>query len=207
AGDNVRGLILGSDVNSDGRTTGLSLPNGAAQARLLKAVYGASGIAPDALSFIEAHGTGTQVGDPIEVNAIGQEIAQRRSAPLPIGSVKTNIGHLEAASGMAGLLKTMLALENRLLPQSLHFETPNPAIPFDDLNIAVAARPLPLAKGSARLIAGVNSFGFGGTNGHAILASAPKRGRPAKESALAAPPPLLISARSEGALKELAAAG
>src|SRR5579859_646407 len=188
-GDNVRGLILGSGVNSDGRTTGLSLPNGAAQARLLNAVYNASGIDPDALSFIEAHGTGTQAGDPIEVTAIGKEIAQRRAAPLPIGSVKTNIGHLEAASGMAGLLKALLALENRLLPQSLHFETPNPNIAFDDLNIAVAGQPVPLPKGSAQLIGGVNSFGFGGTNGHAILASAPKRKAPPREAAPATLPP------------------
>ena len=205
-GDNVRGVILGSGINSDGRTTGLSLPNGAAQARLLKAVYGASGIAPDALSFVEAHGTGTQAGDPIEVTAIGREIAQRRSAPLPIGSVKTNIGHLEAASGMAGLLKTMLALENRVLPRSLHFETPNPNIAFDELNIAVADRPLALPQGDERLIAGVNSFGFGGTNGHAILASAPKRARTVTDAAQAVSPPLLISARSENALKELASA-
>jgi acyl transferase domain-containing protein/acyl carrier protein/SAM-dependent methyltransferase len=205
-GNNVRGVILGSGVNSDGRTTGLSLPNGAAQARLLKAVYGASGVAPDALSFVEAHGTGTQAGDPIEVTAIGRELAQRRTTPLPIGSVKTNIGHLEAASGMAGLLKTMLALENRLLPRSLHFETPNPNIAFDELNIAVAGQQVVLPKGDTQLIAGVNSFGFGGTNGHAILASAPKRARAAKASAPAMPPPLLISARSEGALKELAVA-
>jgi len=203
-GDNVRGVILGTGVNSDGRTTGLSLPNGAAQARLLSAVYGAAGIAPEALSFIEAHGTGTQAGDPIEVGAIGRELAQRRAAPLPIGSVKTNIGHLEAASGMAGLLKALLALEHRLLPRSLHFENPNPNIPFDELNIAVAGQPLPLPKGNAQLIAGVNSFGFGGTNGHAILASAPKRKAPAKDAAPSVLPPLLISARSEGALKDLA---
>jgi acyl transferase domain-containing protein/NADPH:quinone reductase-like Zn-dependent oxidoreductase/acyl carrier protein/SAM-dependent methyltransferase len=205
-GDNVRGVILGSGINSDGRTTGLSLPNGAAQARLLRAVYSASGVSPEALSFVEAHGTGTQAGDPIEVAAIGRELAQSRGKPLPIGSVKTNIGHLEAASGMAGLLKTMLALENRQLPRSLHFETPNPNIAFDELNIAVAGQQIALPKGKAQLIAGVNSFGFGGTNGHAILASAPERARPAKENALAVTPPLLISARSEGALKELAAA-
>jgi acyl transferase domain-containing protein/NADPH:quinone reductase-like Zn-dependent oxidoreductase/acyl carrier protein len=203
-GDNVRGIILGTGVNSDGRTTGLSLPNGAAQARLLNSVYGAAGVAPDALSFVEAHGTGTQAGDPIEVGAIGRELAQRRSAPLPIGSVKTNIGHLEAASGMAGLLKTLLALEHCLLPRSLHFDNPNPNIPFEELNIAVASRPLPLAKGKAQLVAGVNSFGFGGTNGHAILASAPKRKILAEQVVPASPPPLLISARSEAALKELA---
>jgi acyl transferase domain-containing protein/NADPH:quinone reductase-like Zn-dependent oxidoreductase/SAM-dependent methyltransferase/acyl carrier protein len=204
--DNIRGVILATGVNSDGRTTGLSLPNGAAQAALLNAVYAAAGIAPDALSFIEAHGTGTQAGDPIEVTAIGRELGQRRATPLPIGSVKTNIGHLEAASGMAGLLKALLSLEHRLLPHSLHFKTPNPNIPFAELNIAVAAKPVPLAKGNAQLIAGVNSFGFGGTNGHTILASAPKRRAAAKarDEAPATLPPLLISARSEGALKELA---
>ena len=203
-GDHVRGVILGTGVNSDGRTMGLSLPNGAAQARLLKAVYGEAGVSPDALSFIEAHGTGTQAGDPIEVTALGKELAQRRAAALPIGSVKTNVGHLEAASGMAGLLKTLLSLEHRLLPQSLHFQTPNPAIAFDELNIAVASEPMPLPKGDVAVIAGVNSFGFGGTNGHAILASAPKAAQQPASSASAPLPPLLISARSEAALKELA---
>jgi acyl transferase domain-containing protein/acyl carrier protein len=202
-GDNIRGVILGTGVNSDGRTVGLSLPNGAAQAALLNSVYGENGIDPERLSFVEAHGTGTQAGDPIELGALGDALAQRRSRPLPIGSVKTNIGHLEAGSGMAGLIKAMLALDKRVVPPSLHFETPNPAIPFDELNLSVVTKPTVLPEGE-QLLAGVNSFGFGGTNGHVILASPPKVAKPTQAAAGTSLPPLLISARSEAALKTLA---
>src|SRR5262249_12929258 len=103
-GDAIRGVIVGTGSNSDGRTVGLSLPNGAAQAALLRAVYADTDVAPDALAFFEAHGTGTPAGDPIETTAISEALARRRARALPIGSVKTNVGHLEAASGMAGLL-------------------------------------------------------------------------------------------------------
>lgn len=203
-GDRIRGAILGTGVNSDGRTIGLSLPNREAQTRLLQSIYGEAGIGPDALAFLEAHGTGTPAGDPIELAAVGEAIARKRTSVLPVGSVKTNVGHLEAASGMAGLMKAMLSLEHRLLPPSLNFETPNPNIPFDALNVEVAARPLTLAR-DGQLVAGVNSFGFGGTNAHAVLSSAPPRA-----AADAAPPstlpPLLLSARSEAALKALAQA-
>ena len=203
AGDPIRGLILGTGTNQDGRTVGLSLPNGAAQASLLEAVYGAAGVAPTALSFIEAHGTGTPVGDPIEAGALGAALGQHRAVPLPIGSVKSNLGHLEPASGMAGLIKTMLALEHRVLPRSLNFVTPNPNIAFDALNLRVADTALDLPA-EGRLIAGVNSFGFGGTNGHAILASPPALAAPAAPAEEGAPPPLLLSARSEAALTQMA---
>jgi acyl transferase domain-containing protein/NADPH:quinone reductase-like Zn-dependent oxidoreductase/acyl carrier protein/short-subunit dehydrogenase len=200
-GDAVRAVILDSGVNSDGRTMGLSLPNGSAQAGLLRMIYGNGGIAPDRLSFVEAHGTGTPAGDPIELGALGEAVARRRGAALPVGSVKTNVGHLEAASGMAGLIKAVLALEHRQIPPSIHFETPNPRIPFDDLNIGVATRPIALAA-AGELLAGVNSFGFGGTNAHVVLACAPPAGAAAAPGA--ALPPLLLSARSEAALKALA---
>jgi acyl transferase domain-containing protein/NADPH:quinone reductase-like Zn-dependent oxidoreductase/short-subunit dehydrogenase/acyl carrier protein len=207
-GDHVRGLILGAGVNSDGRTIGLSLPSREAQSRLLQSVYAESGIHPDALSFIEAHGTGTPAGDPMEMAAVGEALGGKRAAPLPLGSVKTNIGHLESASGMAGLLKTMLGLEHRLIPPSLHFETPNPNIPFADLNLRVVTRATPLGRGDDRLIAGVNSFGFGGANAHAILASAPPTaalvGRSTSGARSDALAPLLLSARSEAALRALA---
>ena len=200
-GDDIRGLILGWAVNSDGRTAGLSLPNGAAQAQLLRQAYAQAGVEPDDLAFVEAHGTGTAAGDPIELGAIGSILGQPRAQPLPVGSAKTNIGHLETASGMAGLLKSMLSLEHRALPASLHFQTPNPAIPFDALNVWVPGTLTSLAP-SGRLIAGVNSFGFGGTNAHAILASPPARpAAPANAGAA----PLLISARSKAALSLLAA--
>jgi acyl transferase domain-containing protein/NADPH:quinone reductase-like Zn-dependent oxidoreductase/NAD(P)-dependent dehydrogenase (short-subunit alcohol dehydrogenase family) len=199
-GDDIRGLILGSGVNSDGRTAGLSLPSGAAQAQLLRQVYAQARVEPDELAFIEAHGTGTAVGDPIELGAIGSVLGQPRAAPLPVGSAKTNIGHLETAAGMAGLLKSMLSLERRALPASLHFETPNPAIDFEALNVRVSTALTDLAP-SGRLIAGVNSFGFGGTNAHVILASPPP---PPEANAPAGLAPLLISARSKAALGVLA---
>src|SRR5207302_6916419 len=110
-GDPIRGVIVGTGVNSDGRTIGLSLPSEAAQSSLLRTVYDGAGVAPDELAFFEMHGTGTPAGDPIEAGAVGGSLGRRRAQPLPIGSVKTNIGHLEPASGMAGLLKATLALE------------------------------------------------------------------------------------------------
>ena len=127
----VHGIIIASDINSDGRTNGISLPSGIAQEALLKRVYSRAGIDLERLAFVEAHGTGTPVGDPIEANALGRGLGLRRSAPLPIGSVKTNIGHLEPASGLAGLVKAVLALNHGILPRSLHFAKPNPAIDFD----------------------------------------------------------------------------
>src|SRR6516162_3055522 len=133
--DPIRAVILASGVNSDGRTIGLSLPSETAQASLLRSVHSRARIAPDELAFFEMHGTGTPAGDPIEAAAVGHALGQSRSKPLPIGSVKTNIGHLEPASGMAGLLKAALALERGVIPASINCETPNPKIPFDELNL------------------------------------------------------------------------
>jgi phthiocerol/phenolphthiocerol synthesis type-I polyketide synthase C len=197
--DPIRAVICGTGVSAAGRTIGLSLPSEAAQAELLRAVYGRAGIAPDALAFLEMHGTGTPAGDPIEAAAVGRVLGRARTDALPIGSVKTNIGHLEAASGMAGLLKAMLALEHGILPRPLHGETPNPAIPFDRLNLRLVGATEPIT-GRERY-AGINSFGFGGTNAHAILAAPPAR---EAEAAAVASPPLLISARSEASLRALA---
>jgi phthiocerol/phenolphthiocerol synthesis type-I polyketide synthase C len=191
----IRVVIRGTAVNASGRTIGLSLPNAGAQADLLWRIYAETGTAPDALGFVEMHGTGTPAGDPAEAEAVGQVLGQARRRALPIGSVKTNIGHLEPASGMAGLLKAMLALEHGELPRSLHGETPNPAIAFDRLNLRLVGAAEPLDPGAC---AGVNSFGFGGSNAHAILAPPP-----AREGAMnieAAPTPLMISARSSDAL-------
>src|SRR5262249_15589420 len=119
-GERSRAIVVASGVNSDGRTSGLALPSAQAQRDLLEQIYRDNEIEPDALAFVEAHGTGTRVGDPAEADAIGRALGQRRGKPLPIGSVKSNIGHLEPASGLAGLLKAMLALEHRSLPASLH---------------------------------------------------------------------------------------
>ncbi len=204
AGDPIRGVLVGSGINSDGRTTGLSLPSSGQQAALLRHVYERFEIDPEALAYIEAHGTGTRVGDPAEANALGEVLGRRRGARLPIGSVKTNIGHLEAASGLAGLLKAQMALERRVLPPSLHFRTPNPDIAFDDLNIEVVSQLRPLPDTGTPLYVGVNSFGFGGANAHAVLRqpAAHEVGRRSQPSRLA---PLVVSAQSPEALRQLAA--
>ena len=202
-GDRIRGVILGSGTNSDGRTVGMSLPSRASQAALLREVYKAAEIDPKDLRFVEAHGTGTSVGDPIEAGAIGDVLGGHQSRPLPIGSVKTNIGHLEPAAGMAGLLKSVMALEHGILPRSLNFETPNPRIDFARLGIAVAETEIVLDGAGTGGVAGINSFGFGGTNAHVVIGAAPAR--PPVEATTAVSGPLLLSAASEAALKSLAA--
>lgn len=211
-GDRVYAVLLGSAVNQDGRTNGLMAPNPRAQEAVLSAAYEAAGISPAEVAYVEAHGTGTLLGDPIEAKALA---AVRQSAagsatavPLRIGSVKTNVGHLEAAAGVAGLIKTALALHHRYLPASLHFETPNPHIPFEALPLRVQTQGEPWPPG-ARGIAGVSSFGFGGTNAHVVVAGV-------EEVGLAVPAPgarpdaatglqlLLLSARTPEALAETA---
>ena len=132
----------------------------------------------DRLAFVEAHGTGTPVGDPIEATALGRSIGRNRSKPLPIGSIKTNIGHLEPASGLAGVLKAMLALNHGILPPSLHFNEPNPHIDFDAPQSAASARSRCCCRSRREQYAGVNSFGFGGTNAHAVVAAGRKAAQP-----------------------------
>ena len=167
------GHILATGTNSDGRTIGVSLPSPEGQAKLMQDVHARAGIAVEALAFVEAHGTGTRVGDPIEAEALGRALGQRRSRPLPIGSVKSNIGHLEPASGLAGLLKAMLALEQDLLPATLHVEEPNPEIAFAALNLMIAREPVRLERAAAVRAAAISSFGFGGTNAHVVIADPP----------------------------------
>ena len=198
-GDPIRAVILGTGVNSDGRTIGLSLPSEAAQAALIRQVCEGAKVAPDALAFFEMHGTGTPAGDPVEAAAVGAALGRARTMPLPIGSVKTNIGHLEPASGMAGLIKAALALERGVVPPTLYGDEPNPAIPFERLNLRLVRECETIESGRC---AGVNSFGFGGANGHAILAAPPHRAPPVPHDA--ALPPLLLSARTEASLRELA---
>lgn len=201
-GDPVRGRLVASGINADGRTAGLSLPSMDAQAALLRAVYDGAGLDPERLAFVEAHGTGTRVGDPVEAEAIGRILGVRRSSPLLVGSAKTNFGHLEPASGLVGVLKAHLSLTNDLFPANLHLETPNPDIRFEALNLSVAKEATALPRGTEPRIAGVNSFGFGGANAHVVVADgerateAPKVPRPA---------PLVVSAASRAALAQLAA--
>ncbi len=202
ADDNpIRAVILASGVNSDGRTIGLSLPSESAQASLLRSVHSRAGVTADELAFLEMHGTGTPAGDPIEAAAVGHALGQSRSNPLPIGSVKTNIGHLEPASGMAGVLKAALALDRGVIPPTINCETPNPNIPFGELNLRLvgAVEPIPLAPHGS--YAGVNSFGFGGTNAHVVLAGPPRRA--SARSSFGPMPPLVISARTEASLRGL----
>jgi len=168
-GDPIYCVIRGSAVNNDGFSNGLSAPNPAAQESVLREAYRRSGVATHKVHYVEAHGTGTALGDPIEAQSLGAVLGGRApGAPLLVGSVKTNIGHLEGAAGIAGLIKTALSIENRAIPPSLHYEQPNPYIPFKDLNISIpsALRPWP---GEEPALAGVSSFGWGGTNCHIVL--------------------------------------
>ncbi|WP_040440080.1 type I polyketide synthase [Roseibium aggregatum] len=201
-GAKSHGKLLATGINADGRTVGLSLPSPYAQADLLREIYEGLEINPEDLAFVEAHGTGTRVGDPAEADALGKVIGQKREKALPIGSVKTNVGHLEPVSGLVGLLKALMALREDLLPQSLHFRTPNPDIPFDELNLKVAGENITLERDGSRRLAGVNSFGFGGTNAHAVIGDPD----PVSSADSAAPveAPLVISARSKEALQQLA---
>jgi phthiocerol/phenolphthiocerol synthesis type-I polyketide synthase C len=203
AKDVIHGMIVGSAVNSDGRTVGVSMPSSAAQSALLDRVYHNAAVDPSCLAFVEAHGTGTSVGDPMEATALGNALGRRRPRPLPIGSIKSNLGHLEPASGLAGVLKAMLALKHDVLPASLHVAHPNPKIPFDSLNLAICREPIALPRGGARRYAGINSFGFGGTNAHVLIADAPKSGSTAAPDQRT-PQLFLISAQSRPALASLA---
>jgi acyl transferase domain-containing protein/NADPH:quinone reductase-like Zn-dependent oxidoreductase/acyl carrier protein/NADP-dependent 3-hydroxy acid dehydrogenase YdfG/SAM-dependent methyltransferase len=204
-GDPILAVILGSGANTDGgRKTGMTIPSSAGQAELMRAVMTRAGVTPQQVDYVEAHGTGTAVGDPIEASAIGEVYGQGRAAPLPIGSVKSNLGHLEPASGMAGLVKTLLMLQHRGLPPSLHFDTPNPHIDFRALNLQVVSEFLHLPKSPRRLpVMGVNSFGFGGANAHVLLRAYPPR-PPLARGPDAPVPPLFLSARTDEALRALA---
>jgi len=203
-GDPIHGVIIGTALNQDGHTNGISLPSAEAQARLVRDACADAGIAPSQIGFVEAHGTGTAVGDPIEAHALAAALCEDRSeeAPLLIGSVKTNLGHLETAAGVASLVKALLVLKHRHIPASLHFETPNPNIDFAALKLRVptALEPLP-ATGGARTV-GVNSFGFGGANAHVLLTEAPSRSEPEHLGThMNRAWPLVLSARSEVALR------
>ena len=210
-GDRIRAVIRGSAINQDGASGGLTVPNGVAQQRVIAEALQRAGVAAGDVGYLEAHGTGTSLGDPIEVQAAGAALGDGRDAdrPLLIGSVKTNIGHLEAAAGIAGLIKVILSLEHEVLPKHLHFQNPSPHIPWDRLAVRVVDEALPWARDGRPRIAGISSFGFSGTNAHVILEEAPDEvGQVA--AAPVAPSDdrrfsvLPLSARSPAALVELA---
>ena len=171
-GNRILAVVASTAVNTDGRKSGLTVPSVNAQAALLTAVYAKAGIQPDDIHYIEAHGTGTAVGDPIETRALGEALGTKRSSgkPLLIGSVKSNIGHLEAASGVAGLIKSLLCIQHRTVPATIGIRKLNPNIKFSEWNLKVASATTALPK-TGKLIIGTNSFGFGGANAHVILES------------------------------------
>ncbi len=207
-GDPILAVVANTKVNTDGHKQGLTIPNRAAQVALMEDAYREIGISPVEIDYLEAHGTGTLVGDPIETRAIGEALGQHRprNQPLPIGSIKGNLGHLESASGVAGLVKVLFCLRHRMVPANIHYETPNPHILFDEWNIQVVDKNRPL-KPEGRLIIGINSFGFGGANAHVILTS-PDRldfGHATHGKLLIKTPlPVVVSAREPAALRDAA---
>ncbi|MFI0357070.1 SDR family NAD(P)-dependent oxidoreductase [Actinomadura sp. 9N407] len=174
-GDRVLAVVRGSGVNSDGRSNGLVAPNSDAQKSLLRDVYSSAGIDPHDVDYVEAHGTGTFLGDPIEAKAVGEVLGAGREpdAPLLLGSAKSNLGHMESAAGIAGLIKTVLALHHRTIPPSAHYKEPNPHIPFEELRLEVVAEEIAWPDRGHPARAGVSGFGFGGTNAHVVLEEAP----------------------------------
>ena len=200
-GDPILAVVAGTAVNTDGRKSGITVPSCHSQAALLEQVYADAGISLHDIDYIEAHGTGTAVGDPIETRALGRAIGSKRAAgnPLYIGSVKSNLGHLEAASGVAGLVKAIYSLQQRTVPATIGIRTLNPAIDFAGGNLQVVQQPLAL-KATGKLTIGVNSFGFGGSNAHVILQSAPEPALPAKAFGHSGQqlPLLLSSQQAEG---------
>ncbi|MEU6162048.1 type I polyketide synthase [Streptomyces sp. NPDC047130] len=222
-GDRIYAVIRGSAVNNDGTTDGLATPGAGTQAEVLRSAWREAGVSPSLVSYVEAHGTGTRRGDPIEAAALADVFGRDRKEPLRIGSAKTNFGHLEPAAGVLGLLKTSLALYHGELPASLHFHRPNPEIDFAAANLAVVTHRQPWPEGPR--LAGVSSFGYGGTNAHLAL-TGPPTGTPAASGTSAAPEtpaatatagaadapepaaparvPWVLSARSEPALREQA---
>ncbi len=168
-GDTIRAIVRATGANHDGRKQGITLPAPEAQEALIRSTYRSAGIQPADTQYFEAHGTGTAAGDPREAQAIGAVFAENRQQPLIVGSVKSHIGHLEGASGLAAVIKTALALERALIPPNMHFETPNPKIDFEKWKIQVPTRMMdwPSCNGPRR--ASINSFGYGGTNAHIVL--------------------------------------
>ncbi|WP_158222601.1 type I polyketide synthase [Rhodopirellula sp. MGV] len=167
-GDQIYAVIRGSATNQDGRTEGLTVPSGEAQASLIRKTMERAKVHPSEISYVEAHGTGTPVGDPIEARAIGSCYGVSSGTPCTIGSVKTNIGHLEAGAGIASVIKVALAIKHQTIPAHLNFATPNPAIDFGGLGLSVA-KQTSAWKRDGNLVAGINGFGYGGANAHLIL--------------------------------------
>ena len=204
-GDRVLAVIRGSAVNHDGHSNGLTAPNGQAQEAVIRQALALGGVDPSEVGYLEAHGTGTSLGDPVEVRAIGAAFGAQRSEKdrLIIASVKTNIGHLEAAAGIAGLIKTVLVLKNGEIPPHLHFKKINPYIPLDEIPVRIPTERTPWPANSRKRIAGVSAYAFSGTNAHIVLEEAPAQEAVKRE--VDRPLHLLtMSAKSESALRRMA---
>jgi malonyl CoA-acyl carrier protein transacylase len=203
-GDNILAVIRGSAVNQDGHSGGLTVPNGKAQQAVIRQALAIAGVAGNEISYVEAHGTGTALGDPIEAHALVTVLGPGRTAdnPLVLGSVKTNIGHLESAAGVAGMIKLVLSLQQETIPQHLHFRELNPRIDWGGVPVEIPVHARSWPRDKKRRIAGVSSFGFSGTNAHVIVEEAPSRTK--QEAQLERPVHILtLSARGPQALQEL----
>lgn len=204
--DRIYALVRATGCNQDGKTNGITVPNGEAQKTLIRSVLERADVPVNQIRYVEAHGTGTPVGDPIEARAIGETLGQCRDngEPLTIGSIKANVGHLEAASGVAGLIKLCMCFKYRAIPPLANLEQPNRAIPFESLNLRLPRTLEPFAPEDNQVFLAINSFGYGGTNAHAILesppAAAPLESDDRKQLVV-----LPVSARSESALRALIA--
>jgi phthiocerol/phenolphthiocerol synthesis type-I polyketide synthase A len=179
-GERVLAVVRGSAINQDGRSNGLMAPNPSAQIAVIRAACANAGVQPREVDYVETHGTGTLLGDPIEARALGTVLGRGRpqNSPLLIGAIKTNLGHLEAAAGVAGFIKAVLAVQRAHIPPNLRYEAPNPHIPFQDMRLEVVAEPTDWPSTGRVRRAGVSSFGFGGTNAHVVLEQAPDPGPP-----------------------------
>ena len=204
-GDSILAVIKGSAVNQDGRSNGITAPNGQLQQAVIKQALDAAGLAPDQINYIETHGTGTPLGDPIEIEAIKKVMLQERSKsnPLFIGSVKTNISHLEAAAGIASFIKVTLALQHEEIPRHLNFKKLNPYISLENTSIQIVTENKPWPRSDKKRYAGISAFGFGGTNAHMILEEAPLP-EPKPDTADRDAHVFSISAQNNAALKEFA---
>lgn len=170
-GDRILAVVKGSATNNDGRSNGLLAPNPDAQAEVLRRAYRDAGIVPSSVDYIEAHGTGTLLGDPIEADALGRVVGRGRDADKPalLGSAKTNFGHLESGAGAASLAKVLMAFQNDVIPPNIGYAGPNPYIPFEQAHLEVVAEPTPFPRYSGVATVGISGFGFGGTNAHVVL--------------------------------------
>jgi acyl transferase domain-containing protein/NAD(P)-dependent dehydrogenase (short-subunit alcohol dehydrogenase family)/SAM-dependent methyltransferase/acyl carrier protein len=207
-GDAILGVIRSSAWNQDGKSSGLTAPNGLAQERVIRAALAAADVRPDEISYVEAHGTGTPLGDPIEASALGRVFGTQRrpDGPLLIGSVKSNIGHLEAAAGVAGVIKVLLALQHEQIPRHLHASTLNPRVDWPALDVTVTSNGASWQRGEKPRLAGVSSFGFSGTNVHIVIEEPPLPAQIADDPAAPQAPATILtaSAKSRAALLQLA---